>query len=45
MIAVTLKAPSDKVAYSDTKLLFNYGFENFKSGKLIKKQTLFSGLL
>jgi D-alanyl-D-alanine carboxypeptidase len=42
LIAVTLKAPSDKVAYSDTKLLFNYGFENFKSGKINKKSKLYS---
>lgn len=42
LIAVTLKAPSDKVAYSDTKLLFNYGFENFKSGKIDKKSKLYS---
>jgi D-alanyl-D-alanine carboxypeptidase len=42
LIAVTLKAPSDKVAYSDTELLFNYGFENFKSAKIDKKSKLYS---
>lgn len=42
LIAVTLKAPSNKDAYSDTELLFNYGFENFKSAKIDKKSILYS---
>ncbi|MDV7767508.1 D-alanyl-D-alanine carboxypeptidase family protein [Peribacillus sp. CSMR9] len=42
LIAVTLKAPSNKDAYSDTELLFNYGFENFKSAKIDKKTLLYS---
>lgn len=42
LIAVTLKAPSNKAAYSDTELLFNYGFENFKSAKIDKKSILYS---
>ncbi|HWO96409.1 MAG TPA: D-alanyl-D-alanine carboxypeptidase family protein [Bacillus sp. (in: firmicutes)] len=42
LIAVTLNAPSNKDAYSDTELLFNYGFENFKSAKINKKSILYS---
>ncbi|MGY3313978.1 D-alanyl-D-alanine carboxypeptidase [Peribacillus simplex] len=42
LIAVTLNAPSGKDAYSDTELLFNYGFENFKSAKIDKKSILYS---
>ncbi|MGE7759606.1 D-alanyl-D-alanine carboxypeptidase family protein [Peribacillus sp. NPDC097895] len=42
LIAVTLKAPSDKEAYSDTELLFNYGFANFKSAKIDKNNIFYS---
>ncbi|MDQ0242934.1 D-alanyl-D-alanine carboxypeptidase [Bacillus fengqiuensis] len=42
LIVVTLKAPSNKDAYSDTELLFNYGFENFTSAKIDKKSILYS---
>lgn len=39
LIAVTMKAPSKELAYSDTIKLFDYGFADFKTKKITEGRT------
>lgn len=44
-IAVTLKAASSEFAYSDMEALFNYGFEQFRTNRVVLNPSLFQTYL